>query len=77
MRRESSRCAVTLHTTVAVELLTAGQPLSLLDASAPEDEREALHQALRDLSHVSDAALRDDDIADAIHHAVLAYVAAR
>jgi hypothetical protein len=76
--RSSRNCAVGLNAVTAAQLLASAHPsrASLLDA-VRIDDRAALHTALQTLAQLSDDALRDDVIADALHHALLAYLAAR
>lgn len=74
----SRHCAVTLHTVVALHLIAAARPLPpVTHRTAPADERAVLRDALQLLSHLSDEALRNEDLADALHNALLAYLAAR
>jgi hypothetical protein len=74
--RRSPRCTVALHAFAAAQLLAAVHAVHADPATDYADERVALHQSLQLLAHLSTAALRSEDIADAMHHALLAYLAA-
>lgn len=78
--RSSDRCAVSLHAASAAQLLATVHPSSAVAPRSPtvvDDNRACLRRALRVLAQVSDGALRIDPVADALHHAFLAHVAAR
>lgn len=78
--RSSDRCAVSLHAASAAQLLATLHPSSAASPRSPiavDDNRASLRRTLRLLAQVSDGALRIDSVADALHHAFLAHLAAR
>jgi hypothetical protein len=78
--RRSDRCAVSLHAASAAQLLATVHPSSAAALRSPiavDGNRASLHRSLRILAQVSDGALRIDPVADALHHAFLAHLAAR
>lgn len=82
--RRTDNCAVALHTAAAVEHLasrvdaTALPPWGTASGEpAGVEDRVLLRAALLQLSVLSEAALRDEDIAEALHQATLAHLATR
>lgn len=76
--RRSDSCVTSLNAATATQLLASVQ-LPGAPSSGPVliDDQTALRGALHALAQLSDSALRDDRIADAVHHALLAHLAAR
>lgn len=75
--RRTSRSTVAVHALAAAQLLDSGRPAPPDLDDSNDDERAVLREALRRLAHVSADALRADDIAEAVHQAMLAYLASR
>lgn len=75
--RRSPRCTVALHAVAAAQLLAVVRAMRADPVTDYADECSALHQCLQLLARLSVAALRSEDVADAMHHALLAYLAAR
>jgi hypothetical protein len=75
--RRTSRSAVALHALAAAQLLASERPTPP-DPGAPDaGEPAALRDALHLLGQISTDALRGDEIAEALHQTILAYLAGR
>lgn len=75
--RRSQQCAVALHALAATELLTRDPHMPALSGEASGDDRTLLLEALRLFAAISGPARRDDDVAEARHQTMLAYLASR
>lgn len=76
--RRSERCGVSLNAATAAQLLVSVRPSGARsNGRVLVDDSSALRDALRVLAELSDSALRDDRIADALHHVFLAHLAAQ
>jgi hypothetical protein len=73
--RRTPLCAVALHSLAAAEHL--GRRPAPKVATAPGDDRTLLREALRRLAELSDTARRQDEVAEALHQTMLAYLASR
>lgn len=75
--RRSESCAVSLNAATATQLLASARaPGTPSNGPIRIDNQTALRSALQVLAQLSDSAMRDDRIGDAVHHAVLAHLAA-
>lgn len=82
--RRTDNCAVALHTVAAVQHLATRVDVTSLrpwgegpDEPADVEDQVLLRAALLQLSVLSEAALRDEDLAEALHQATLAHLASR
>lgn len=75
--RSATHGSVAIRCLLAAELLIqAGAEVVSTDRGRTDD-REALGQVLQLLGGLTEAALGDEHVLDAIHHALLAYAATR
>lgn len=73
--RRTRLCAVALHSLAAAEHLGC-RPAPQVE-TAPGDDRALLREALRLLAELSATARRQDEVAEALHQTMLAYLASR
>jgi hypothetical protein len=73
--RRTPNCALALHCLAAAELL--GHRSASQRQTATGDDRTLISDALRLFAELSDAARRQDEVAEALHQSMLAYIASR
>lgn len=76
LARTSPRVGVCLHAATAATLIGATSRATNHGISSG-DERTDLHRVLQLLGRLSESALQRDDLADALHQTLLAYLATR
>jgi hypothetical protein len=74
--RQSQKSAVGLHALSAAQLL-ADAGIQSADSATYRGDQACLREALRLFGTLSVDPLRDDDVLDALRHALLAHTAAR
>jgi hypothetical protein len=76
--RRSESCAASINAATATQLLVSLRPPGARSngRASVVDDQTALRAARHALAQLSDGAMRDDRIADAVHHALLAHLAA-
>ena len=75
--RNSPTSAVALHSLTAAHLLASAGIEHEVRSAPPTSDRAALEEVLGLLSSVCGDLLRDEDLLDALHHVLLAHIAAR